>query len=91
MQRDYQMFNKLLWGGLLYWVVLRRRNWFQLTGNAIMRISWGFICLNSMMDLGMDMNHYLVQNAFIYNAQYEQVLQRHNINVNTLNSIELFA
>jgi len=91
MRRYYDRFNNLLWGGLLYWVALRRFTWFKLTGNAIMRLSFSFICVNNMMDIGFDVNNYLVQNAFINNLQFEKVLQKYNIHPDTLNKVELYS
>jgi hypothetical protein len=91
MQRDYQIFDKIIWGVILYWAVLHRRAWFKLTGNPIMRLSCGLICINCMLDVTMDLNHYVAENAFIYNAQYEQVLLRHNINASTFKHAEFIV
>lgn len=91
LRRDYSFFSKMLWGGVLYWAVLRRQVWFQLTGNAIMRVCWAFICFNNMIDLTFAQNEFLTQNAFQYNSHFESVLARHNINPTALSKDELLS
>lgn len=44
-----------------------------------------------MMDIGFNVNNYLVQNAFINNLQFEKVLQKYNIHPDTLNKVELYS
>ena len=56
-----------------------------------MRFSFAFICVNNMIDLGYELNNYVVQSAFINNQQYEKVLQRYNIQPDTLSKVELFS
>lgn len=51
MREEKQFFYKFGLLGILYWGVLRRRSWFKLTGNGVMRVAFVLTCFNHMMSM----------------------------------------
>jgi hypothetical protein len=91
LRRDYGFFHRLMFGSILYWAVLRRMAWFKLTGSAIMRVCFVFICFNNMIDIGFMESEYLVQNAFINNTQFENVVTKYNLDPSNISKMELVS
>lgn len=66
-RRSQDYFHKMILGGIIYWLALRRKNWFILTGNAIFRWSYIYVFGSSWIDTGFAETDFLVKQAFINN------------------------
>ena len=77
-RQDYGFFQKTMYGGVLYWLILRKRRWFRLTGNAITRVAIFYICFSRMVDLSIAEDQYFVNTACMYHNQFESAMQKHN-------------
>lgn len=77
-RQDYGLFQKTMYGGILYWLILRKRAWFRLTGNAISRVGVFYICFSRMMDLSIAEDQYFVNTACMYHKQFENAILKHN-------------
>ena len=44
-------YGNMFFAGVGYWLMLRSRKWFQLTGNPVQRLTFTFLSLSYMMDM----------------------------------------
>ena len=77
---NYNTFNRLSFGTIIYWVLCRRAKWFKLTGNPFLRFGFLMINASSMMDVTIARQDY-IRNTVASNAQsFEKLIHGRGIN-----------
>jgi hypothetical protein len=64
------MSHKLVMGGIMYWLLLRRKSWFKLTGNPIFRWTYMYVFVSSLIDASFAETDFLVKQAFINHSEF---------------------
>lgn len=85
------MFHKMVFGGILYHLLLRNKKWFKLTGNGTFRFVFIFMSLTSMFDMNFQENEYLLQQIFINNRWFEEAVSKYNVNPQDRGKIQLLT
>lgn len=71
-------YGNMFFAGVGYWLMLRSRKWFQLTGNPVQRLTFTFLSLSYMMDMNYAQNEYLTKQIFANNKYFEETIEKFN-------------
>ena len=74
------LYSSLTFGGIFYFLLCKRRPWFQLTGNATVRLTLVCLGISSMMDINYVENDYMLKQVFTNNRAFENVVWKHGVN-----------
>ena len=70
-RRNYDIYHKMVFGGVFYHLLLRRKTWFKLTGNGTMRLTfvlWNFM---SLIDMSFQENEFLYSKIYENNKSFD--------------------
>lgn len=90
-RREYTIFHRLTFVGVIYYLLLRRRTWFKLTGNPIFRFSFILFSFSSMMDAGFTESDYLYNQVVSHNLDFEKVIWKYNESPKLSGRVELLT
>ena len=66
----FNRYSNMFFGGIGYWLLLRNKPWFKLTGNPVQRVTFVFLSMSYMLDMNFGETEYLTQQIFANNKYF---------------------